>query len=123
MVGMDHAATKIEGVSVTSRAMMRSWADRVVRIYASAAFQLAGFSTAATALASTPEIIDDDTASEARSRVNAALRTVLSAREVPQIEQALVAAFAAREALALVQHREPSSQHMKRLVETLHSIA
>ena len=98
-------------------------ADRVVRHYASAALQLAGFVSAAGALASTPEIVDAATADEARSRVNAALDALLAAREVPQTERALVGVMAAREALALVRHDEPSAKHFKRLVESLHTIA
>ena len=54
------------------QALARRWADRVVRFYASGALQLAGFASSAIALATTPEIVDDDTLGEARSRVNAA---------------------------------------------------
>lgn len=105
------------------KAAVRGLADRVVRYYASAALQLAGFASAAGALASTPEIVDAATADEARSRVNAALGVVLAAREIPQTERALVGVMAAREALALVRHDDPSAKHLKRLVETLHTIA
>ena len=105
------------------RAMVRRWADRVVRTYAAAALGLAGFTSAAGALATTPEIVDDDTADEARSRVNAALSAVLSAREVPQTEPALIATIAAREALALAAHADPSAKDLKGLVATLHAIA
>jgi len=105
------------------QAMVRKWADRVVRTYAAAALGLAGFTSAAGALASTPEIIDDDTADEARARVNAAFNAVLSAREIPQTETALIATIAAREALALAVHRDPSTKDLKGLVDTLHVIA
>lgn len=102
---------------------VRSLVDRVVRYYASSLLQGAGFTSAACALASTPEIVDVATADEARSRVNAALAVVLSAKEVPQTERALIGVLAAREALALVRHDEPSQKHLKRLVETLHAVA
>src|SRR5439155_16027625 len=105
------------------RALARRWADRVVRFYASGALQVAGFASSAAALATIPEIIDDDTLGEARSRVNAALAAVLAAREVPQTESALVATLAAREAVALATNREPSSKQLKGLVEALHAIA
>jgi hypothetical protein len=109
--------------NLVKRVLVRRWADRLVRIYASAALQLAGFSSAAGALASTPEIVDADTVGEARSRVNAALTALLAAREVPQTEIALVATLAAREALALATHQEPTDRHLKRLVEALHTVA
>lgn len=105
------------------RALLRSWTDRVVRFYASAALQLAGFSSASVALATTPPIVDKETASEARSRVNAALGALLAAREVPQTERALVATLAAREALALVELEDPSSAHMRSVLEAMHTIA
>lgn len=105
------------------RALLRSWTDRVVRFYASAALQLAGFSSASVALATTPPIIDKESASEARSRVNAALGALLSAREVPQTERALVATMAAREALALFELEDPSSTDMKSVLEAMHTIA
>ena len=114
----------VEGEVVTvQRALLRSWTDRVVRFYASAALQLAGFSSASVALATTPPIIDKESASEARSRVNAALGALLSAREVPQTERALVATLAAREALALVELEDPSSTDMKSVLEAMHTIA
>ena len=75
------------------------------------------------ALATTPEIVDEETATEARSRVNAALSSLLAAREIPQTERALVATLAAREALALVEHRDPTSAHLKSVLEALHTIA
>lgn len=112
-----------EGSTVHKKALLRSWADRVVRYYASAALHLAGFTSAAGALATTPEIVDEETAGEARSRVNAALGALLAAREIPSTERALVATLAAREALALVEHREPSPVHLKSVVEALHAIA
>lgn len=114
----------VEGEVVTvQRALLRSWTDRVVRFYASAALQLAGFSSASVALATTPPIIDKESASEARSRVNAALGALLSAREVPQTERALVATMAAREALALFELEDPSSTDMKSVLEAMHTIA
>jgi hypothetical protein len=105
------------------RAMARRWTDRVVRIYAATALQLAGFSSAAFALSSLPELASEEIDDEARSRVNAALTAVLSAREIPQTEPALVAALAAREALALVALEDPSEKHLKRIIEALHAIA
>jgi hypothetical protein len=105
------------------RALARRWADRLVRFYASGALQLAGFASSAAALATIPEIVDEDSLGEARSRVNAALSAVLSAREVPQTESALVATLAAREAVALARHDEPSPRQLKSLVEALHVIA
>ena len=113
---------RAEGHDV-KQVLAKRWADRVVRIYAAAALGVAGFASASAALASTPEIVDDDSLGEARSRVNAALRAVLSAREVPQTEDALVATFAAREALALALSRDPSSKQLKGLVAALHTIA
>jgi hypothetical protein len=114
----------VEGEVVTvQRALLRSWTDRVVRFYASAALQLAGFSSASVALATTPPIIDKESASEARSRVNAALGALLSAREIPQTERALVATMAAREALALIEIDNPSSMDMKSVLEAMHTIA
>ncbi len=104
------------------QALARRWADRVVRFYASAALGLAGFTSASAALASTPEIIDDDSLGEARSRVNAALDTVLAAREILHTEDALVATLAAREAVALALHRDPSTKHLKGLVDALHVV-
>jgi hypothetical protein len=120
----DRGACVIVGEEVTvQRALLRSWTDRVVRFYASAALQLAGFSSASVALATTPPIIDKESASEARSRVNAALGALLSAREIPQTERALVATMAAREALALIELEDPSSVHMKSVLEAMHTIA
>lgn len=105
------------------RALARRWADRVVRIYAAAALQIAGFASAAFALSSLPELVSAEVEDEARSRVNAALSAVLAAREIPQTEQALVATLAAREALALIALKDPSDKDLKRLVEALHTIA
>ena len=105
------------------RALVRRWADRAVRITAAAALQLAGFTSVATALASTPEIVDPETEREARSRVNAALTTLLLAREIPQTEPALIATWAAREALALASSEDPSEAQVRSLVETLQTLA
>jgi hypothetical protein len=101
------------------KAMARRWADRVVRVYAATALQIAGFTSAAGALASLPDFEDSESHDEARSRVNAALTAVLAAREIPQTEPALVATLAAREALALVAKPETSERDLKRLVEAL----
>lgn len=105
------------------RALLRRWADRVVRIYAAASLQIAGFSSAAFALSSLPELVSPEVEDEARSRVNAALTSVLAAREIPQTEHALMATLAAREALALMAKQDPSEKDLKRVVEALHFIA
>ncbi|HEY4222103.1 MAG TPA: hypothetical protein VGO62_12190 [Myxococcota bacterium] len=94
-----------------------------MRTYASAALGVAGFASSAAALASIPEIVDDDSLGEARSRVNAALSTVLSAREIPQTESALVATIAAREAVALALHDDPSENQLRGLIASFHTIA
>lgn len=119
----DRGASVMNESTTQQKALLRSWTDRVVRFYASAALQIAGFSSASVALATTPEIVDEETATEARSRVNAALNALLSAREIPSTERALVATLAAREALALVEHRDPGPVHMKSVLEAMHSIA
>lgn len=103
--------------------MARRWADRIVRVYAAAALQVAGFATAAGALASAPEIVDDDTSDEAKHRVHAALGTVLAAREIPKSEGALVAVYAAREALLLSNKSDPSERELFRLVDAMHVAA
>jgi hypothetical protein len=108
---------------IVKKELVRGLADRVVRYYASAALQLAGFTSASLSLASTPAIVDAASADEARSRVNAALGALLAAREVPATEHALIRILAAREALAIVGHDDPSATHVKRLVEALHTIA
>ena len=105
------------------RALARRWADRLVRFYASGALQLDGFASSAAALATIPEIVDEESLGEARSRVNAALNAVLAAREITQTQEALVATLAAREAVALAHHAEPSPRHLKGLLEALHTIA
>lgn len=108
---------------MTRKAMARRWADRIVRVYAATALQVAGFATAAGALASAPEIVDDDTNDEAKYRVHAALGTVLAAREVPTSESALVAVYAAREALLLSSKSDPSARELSRLVDAMHVAA
>jgi hypothetical protein len=101
---------------------LKRWADRLVRVYASAALGAAGFTSAAGALASTPELVDNETVTEARQRVDAAYTALLAAREVPQTEPALVATLAAREALALASHEAPSRKHLHRVLEAFHAI-
>ncbi|MCC7074704.1 MAG: hypothetical protein IT383_25570 [Deltaproteobacteria bacterium] len=108
---------------MSRKAMARRWADRIVRVYAATALQVAGFSTAAGALASAPEIVDDDTSDEAKYRVQAALGTVLAAREVPTVESALIAVYAAREALLLSGKDDPSARELFRLVDAMHVAA
>ncbi|MBI1947701.1 MAG: hypothetical protein HYS27_18580 [Deltaproteobacteria bacterium] len=108
---------------MSRKAMARRWADRIVRVYAAAALQVAGFATAAGALASAPEIVDDDTSDEAKHRVHAALGTVLAAREIPKSEGALVAVYAAREALLLSNKSDPSERELFRLVDAMHVAA
>ena len=105
------------------RLMARRWADRIIRNYASAALRGAGFLTASCALASVPELDTEESLIEARARVNAALTTVLLAREVPWTERALVATFAAREAIAVAQLDDPSSDDLKTMVAALHTTA
>jgi hypothetical protein len=105
------------------KVLARRWADRIVRVYAAAALQVAGFSTAAGALATAPEIVDEESHDEAKSRVHAALGTVLAAREIPKSEGALVAVYAAREALLLSGKDEPSLRELFRLVDALHVTA
>lgn len=108
---------------MSRKAMARRWADRIVRVYAATALQVAGFSTAAGALASAPEIVDQDTSDEAKCRVHAALGTVLAAREIPQSEGALIAVYAAREALLLSEQADPSPRELFRLVDAMHVAA
>ena len=103
--------------------MARRWADRIVRVYAATALQVAGFATAAGALASAPEIIDDESVDEAKHRVHAALGTVLAAREIPKSESALVAVYAAREALLLSAKTDPSERELFGLVDAMHVAA
>lgn len=105
------------------KVLARRWADRIVRFYAATALQVAGFSTAAGALATAPEIVDEESHDEAKSRVHAALGTVLAAREIPKSESALVAVYAAREALLLAGKEEPSLRELFRLVDALHVTA
>ena len=50
------------------------------------------------------------------------LSAVLSAREIPQTETALIAAFAAREAIALA-HSNPTARQLRDLLEALHAVA
>lgn len=111
------------GAEMSRKAMARRWADRIVRVYAAAALQVAGFATAAGALASAPEIVDDDSSGEAKNRVHAALGTVLAAREIPKSEGALIAVYAAREALLLSDQSNPSDRELFRLVDALHVAA
>jgi hypothetical protein len=109
------------------RRLARRWADRAVRIYAAGALQVAGFATSAGALASTPEIRDDadedgdESISEAKRRVNTAIETVLLAREIPRSEEALVAAYAARAALALADQSDPTAKNLKHMVDAIHA--
>lgn len=117
------AALDLGESGMTRKALARRWADRIVRVYAAAALQVAGFSTAAGALASAPEIVDEESRDEARSRVHAALGTVLAAREIPSSEGALIAVYAAREALLLSGQDEPSARELFRLVDALHVAA
>ena len=108
---------------MSRKAMARRWADRIVRVYAATALQVAGFATAAGALASAPEIIDDESVDEAKHRVHAALGTVLAAREIPKSESALVAVYAAREALLLSAKTDPSERELFGLVDAMHVAA
>jgi hypothetical protein len=105
----------------TNKFLARRWADRIVRIYAASALQIAGFGTQAAALGALPEIIDDESTQEARRRVDVALENVLCAREIPSAEQALVAAFAARAALAVAAQESPSDRQLKDIVGALHT--
>jgi hypothetical protein len=109
--------------SLKQRMLARRWADRVVRFYASAALGIAGFTSAATALSSLPEIVDDDTLHEARVRVNAAYTALLGAREVPSTEKALIATLAAREAVFVALRKDPTATDLKRIMEAMHSVA
>lgn len=115
--------TPVGDGTMKRKVLARRWADRIVRIYAAAALQVAGFATAAGALASAPEIVDAESSDEARSRVHAALGTVLAAREIPRSESALVAVYAAREALLLADQEDPSLRALARLVDALHVTA
>jgi hypothetical protein len=103
------------------RGLARRWADRAVRIYAAGALQMAGFATSAGALATLPEIADDESVSEAKRRVNTAIETILLAREIPRSEDALVAAYAARAALAVAGHEDPSTRNLKDVVDAIHA--
>lgn len=116
-------ALDMGGAEMSRKAMARRWADRIVRVYAATALQVAGFATAAGALASAPEIVDDDSSGEAKNRVHAALDTVLAAREIPKSEGALIAVYAAREALLLSDQTNPSDRELFRLVDALHVAA
>lgn len=103
--------------------MARRWADRIVRGHAAAALQLAGFTTAAGALSSAPELSDVASVDEARVRVEAALSTLLFAREVPSTEGALVATLAAKKAVAVAAQPEPSDEQLADVVAALHVMA
>jgi hypothetical protein len=105
------------------RLMARRWADRIVRTYASGALRGAGFTTAARALESAPELGDDESYRDQRARVDAALSALLAAREVPWIEQALVATFAAREALIVAGLEQPTTRHLTSMVAVLQECA
>ena len=123
LVDVSRKAPGLGEIEMKRKVLARRWADRIVRVYAAAALQVTGFATAAGALASSPEIVDDDTSGEAKSRVYAALGTVLAAREIPRSEGALVAVYAAREALLLAEKDDPSMRELFRLIDALHVTA
>jgi hypothetical protein len=103
------------------RVIARRWADQIIRDYASQALKGAGFNTAARALATAPELDDEeDNYRDVRARVEAALNTVLAAREVPAVEPALHATLAAKEALEVVKVEHPTSRHLTAMVHAIH---
>jgi hypothetical protein len=118
---MDARATVDISDGGINRRRARHWADRIVRIYAAGALQIAGFTTQATALSALPELSDDDSMGEARRRVDVALENVLLACEIPRAEDALVAAFAARAALAVASQESPSERQLLHVVGALHA--
>jgi hypothetical protein len=75
------------------------WVDATIR-EAARWLGAAGFSSSARALESAPDFNGDaETLRELRSRVNAAVSTVLAAKEIPWTRPALLAVLAAQDAL------------------------
>lgn len=118
---MDARAIDDHSDAGTNRTRARRWADRIVRIHAAGALQSAGFPTQASALSGLPELSDDESMGEARRRVDVALENVLLACEIPRAEDALVAAFAARAALAVASQERPSERQLLHVVGALHA--
>ena len=106
------------------RRLARRWADRAVRVHAAAALGEAGFDAAADSLAGLPELNDDASLATAEGAVAQALRDLLTQpRGAPALEHVLLATLAAREAVAIASHAEPSTQHMRELVHAVHVTA
>jgi hypothetical protein len=104
-----------------SRNNLNRWVDRVVRTHTANALKLTGFASSSASLHALPEIVDEETRHEAQQRVDAALEAVLYAREIPRAEDALLATFAARAALALAGAPVTSARQLRAVVEALHA--
>jgi hypothetical protein len=84
---------------IAMRTSTLHWVDHSIR-EAARWLGAAGFSSSAKALESAPLFNGDrETLGELRSRVNAAVSTVLAAKEIPWTRPALLAVLAAQDAL------------------------
>ena len=107
-----------------TRAMTRRWADRAVRHYAAFALERAGFLRSADAFVALPEITDDASVGLARRAVDEALLAVLGGRaNARSAERALVAMFAARQALFAALSPSPTPRNLRDAVQAVHVTA